>query len=412
MFAPLADALQSLGYSRFDVFNFHPLQLASYLEQLWELRRNAPPPQIIQNIDPVPFPDPGVNQRVRDALGQSLDPGVPSVLQSAPGKVDSNLFKSAVALVLQNSFGTTPTGGFYPPTYWHHLAYAYLIENTRIFDVFERVVFEALTGERLGTLDEASHRWVRTTEDLFFKDTSPLMSTISSRLRLNPGDTRCNAYLRFFNMELNTPPGTTPRAYPRPDAVNTMFVPTFEQFLTEVWRGYVNAKNTSGPNTTDTSAIATLATRLQQMLRDRRQVGNLSREEFVAVATMSWFDLTLSGDTSPIIVSLKATAASPDERLRRVAEKVGLTAHSKARSLFEISWRMSALLIQIERGAYNNPANVPVLYTPTPGNAIAADMVELIIHYSIARNKDMKSVPINVGVPTINITAPATMPTA
>src|SRR5215468_1203313 len=153
MFAPLADALQALGYSRFDVFNFHPLQLASYLEQLWELRRTGAPPPIVPNIVALPFPDPGLSAPIRNAMMKSLDPGVPSLVPGA-GNVDGNVFLQAVARVLTGNFGVGAEGAPNPPAYWHQFIYAYLIENTRAFDIFERVVFEALMGERLGTLDD------------------------------------------------------------------------------------------------------------------------------------------------------------------------------------------------------------------------------------------------------------------
>jgi hypothetical protein len=413
MFAALSEALVKLGYDKFDLFSFHPVQLASYLEVLWELRRRQPPPKLVNEIDPSAVPDAGLGKRndpiIIEAAGLAprdypetsfgnpiytmldvLDHGMPS----AKGNQDlSGVFRDAVELVVRERFLNTSPG-----SYWHHLIYAYLIENTRSFEVFERVLVEAISGEKLGFFDQPSHRWVRATEELFFRSTSPMMLSIVSDLRPDVRATRRNAYFRTFGMELNHGKENGPYPFTRPEANNQDFVSTFEQFLREVWRGHVNASNTSGPNTTDNSAIAFLATRLSQMLRDRRENGNLTREEFVSVATLNWFDFTLS-DNTPIVLSLKAEASSPEERLRKVAQRVNLAPHSKARSLFELSWRVSALLIQIERGAYNNPDIVPVLYTPsrgtTPPNPVAADMVEIIIHWSIATGRDLKSVPVS-----------------
>ena len=50
------------------------------------------------------------------------------------------------------------------PSLWHHLIYAYIIEQTRAYEIFERVLFEFLHGEVLevasgrGTTVAASHR--------------------------------------------------------------------------------------------------------------------------------------------------------------------------------------------------------------------------------------------------------------
>ena len=44
---------------------------------------------------------------------------------------------------------------------WDHLIYAYMIENTRIYEVFSRVVEEYMHGEKLGVPSEESQRWLR-----------------------------------------------------------------------------------------------------------------------------------------------------------------------------------------------------------------------------------------------------------
>jgi hypothetical protein len=103
-----------------------------------------------------------------------------------------------------------------------------------------------------------------------------------------------NAYFRIFGMDLNQGMDDN-RAYPflKPAASNVEFVTSFEEFLREVWRGIENYRNQSGPNSTDDAAISALARRLYGMLVVRRLNGNLSREEFFIVASMSWFHLTL-----------------------------------------------------------------------------------------------------------------------
>ena len=52
---------------------------------------------------------------------------------------------------------------------YHHIIYAYLIENTRAFDVLQRVVQEARRGERLLPMPGALP-WLETTEAFLYRD--------------------------------------------------------------------------------------------------------------------------------------------------------------------------------------------------------------------------------------------------
>src|SRR5574341_2193510 len=54
-----------------------------------------------------------------------------------------------------------------------HLIYAYMIENTRIYEIFEKVVFEYLHGEKLGfPITQGSYNWLRATEEIFYRPSS------------------------------------------------------------------------------------------------------------------------------------------------------------------------------------------------------------------------------------------------
>src|SRR5207244_2902717 len=87
---------------------------------------------------------------------------------------------------------------------WLHLIYAYLIENTRVVDIARRILHGAIHDETFGPLSEDSHRWLRTSEDFFFRDgTSSLIQSITSWVRPDHGATRRNAYYRMFGMDLN-----------------------------------------------------------------------------------------------------------------------------------------------------------------------------------------------------------------
>src|SRR5262249_42741859 len=150
--------------------------------------------------------------------------------------------------------------------------------------------------------------------------------------------------------------------YEKPAAANRDFILTFEAFAREVWRGIINARNTSGANETDAAVIATLAHRIYDMMATRRMNGNLSREEFRAVAVMAWLHLAVMYD-SPAVVDLKATASSPEQRLAKIAERVGMRIHPKAKSLFDLAQPFSSLMQQIEMGKFNDPTIAQLLIT-------------------------------------------------
>ena len=224
-----------------------------------------------------------------------------------------------------------------------------MIENTRIYEIFRRVVREFLHGEKLGVPGTVpgrpgiretaeSQRWLRTTEELFYRDPPPFfITTITSHVRGDIQATRRNAYQRMFGMDLNH--GTDdnkPYPYTKAEAANSGFVSTFEELLREVWIGMENVNNQTGANPTDDAKIADLAEKLHDMLRTRREAGNLSREEFDFVSMMSWFHLTVDSDL-PIIQDLRAQAASPEERLFKIAERVGLPAHGLSKNYFDIA---------------------------------------------------------------------------
>jgi hypothetical protein len=263
-----------------DLVRFHPSDLTAVLELAWDRRSDRQDLELGH-----PF-------RRSDFLGfgttwfgsRALDP----TAEAPPGPPDLNLIIKAIDLAC--------------PILWDHLIYAYMIENTRIYEIFRRVVLEFLHGEKLGVpgtvpgpppvLETAdSQRWLRTTEELFYRDPPPFFITaITGYVRPDIQATRRNAYQRMFGMDLNH--GTDdnkPYPYMKAEASNKEFVSTFEELLREVWIGIENVNNTSGAKPTDDAKIANLAEKLHDMLRTRREAGNLSREEFVSVSMLSWF---------------------------------------------------------------------------------------------------------------------------
>jgi hypothetical protein len=183
------------------------------------------------------------------------------------------------------------------------------------------------------------------------------------------------------------------------EAANSEFVATFEEFLREVWVGMTYVGATSSSNPTDDSKIATLAGKLHDMLRTRRQHGNLSREEFAFVAMMSWFHLSLELGDSPILRSLRADATGTENRLFQVAARVGLPAHGLSKSFFDIADPMSRLLIQIELGTYNDPDAVAALYDRRDplDNGPESDMRTIITHWTAITGRDVKARKVQPG---------------
>ena len=272
---------------------------------------------------------------------------------------------------------------------WDHLIYAYMIENTRIYEIFRRVLYEFLHGEKLGVPTPDAQCWLRNTEELFYRDPPPLsITTITSHIRPDLRATRRNAYQRMFGMNLNhgTDDGQ-PYPYVKADANNSEFVTTFEEFLREAWVAITNVDNTSGPNPTDRGKIVNLVSNLHDMLMSRRSYGNLSREEFSAVSTMSWFHLTVAFQ-SPIIQDLRADAASPEQRLFKVAQRVGLPAHALSKSYFDIADPISRILILIETGVLSA---LPAAPTRPFAPDVQTDLNTIITHWSMITGRDMKA---------------------
>ncbi len=273
------------------------------------------------------------------------------------------------------------------PVTWHHLVYAALLEQTRITDIFRRVVFEWLHGERLPTASADSHRWLQATEQLFFGYGWPYsVRTVTSTLRPDQYAVRRNAYWRMFAWDLQhgTDEGK-PYPYVKTDAANRDFTLFFEALLTEVWRGFANAFNLIGPNETDVNAIDTLVRRLREMLQTRRLAGALSREEFDAVATLSWFHLTVEFNTQ-VVVDLNAQADGIADRLRKIGERVGVPAHSRSDAFFQLAAPMSNILTAIESGAVTAAGPTSLFTAPQ----FTADMLQIVTHWSVATGRNVK----------------------
>jgi hypothetical protein len=284
--------------------------------------------------------------------------------------------------------------GSLPNLRWHHLAYAYMVENTRVFEIFDRVVREYEIGERFETPDPDTALWLRTTQALFFQDLgSDYIGSLTNSIRPDGRAIRRNAYYRLLGLDLNHGlDGNRPYPFNKPSAANRDFVPMFESFLREVWRGSVNASNTSGPNDTDNAIISDTVRLLQDMLLVRRINGNLLREEFWAVVTLSWFHLSLMEDT-PIVRALKAEAEGPAERLRKIAERVGVPMHARADDYFNMAVPLATVLSFIE---VDTLKNAPAYFAP---GTLATDVRTISTHWSRATGHDVKAIRVGQATP-------------
>ena len=88
-----------------------------------------------------------------------------------------------------------------------------------------------------------------------------------------------------------------------------------------------------------------------------------------------------------------ADASTPEERLRRLGERVGVGTHSRSRAFFTLSEPLSRLLTLVEQGKFDAPADVVNLYDPNvpPPNNYVATTLTILHHWSAATGRDLKA---------------------
>ena len=99
----------------------------------------------------------------------------------------------------QDKAGPLTGNGGVPPVIWRHLLYSYLVESTGLFEILAEVVRRYVVGESLPIASTPTLMWVRSTEQLFFRD-PPLFSAggaFASQLRPDARVNRRNAYWRM-----------------------------------------------------------------------------------------------------------------------------------------------------------------------------------------------------------------------
>ncbi len=214
------------------LFIYTPLQLSAIAETVWRNRYNGATsattpiapfvPWAKALTDNILIPTP-ISGYYFDPAG--INPPQP-VAQGIGVMPAGEVFQPPTALP-----GLQPdSGGNVVPTNWDHLIYAYLIENTRIFDVFAKVLEAYMFSERLETPSPASQQFWRNTEYMLFGDGLPsVLWTTSSRQRRDEFANRLTVYYWMFGVDLSHAQelvGAHP--YEKPAAANRDFIPTFE----------------------------------------------------------------------------------------------------------------------------------------------------------------------------------------
>ena len=391
MFFPLAELL---GTQK--LFRLHPIQLAYFLDEVWGSARRTPQiPDPSGEKDLVFFAG-FFDDTVLDALDLPTQPDDDPFPPT--GAFNAFLAPSGINTGRFEWSGQSATGLFCPPLLWHHLAYAYVLESTGIVEIFAEVVRRLVVGETLGVLTPDSIAWLRTTEQLFFRDL-PTFSVASVLSEVRPYDraNRRNAYWRMFGLDLAHPvPPLWAGSGPLADwkgltgPVNLDFRQKWSELLRQIWIGVENRDNKTGSNPADPSYIALLSRAIKDLLGNRRRGGALAREEFAYVTMLNWLHLTVDTDTS-VIIDLQATASSPADRLGALGQKVGITPALRSRELFDLAEPMSTLLRGIELGLFDTETTATTLFTD--GTNIFRDVLDVINNWQSATGERVKERP-------------------
>lgn len=374
------------------------LQLSRWLDEAWAAGGRIPP--ILTSGTTPPFLGDAAAVQVH-----ALPAGLLATRVSGISTADSEVFT--------NIAGPTSDKGI--PLIWDHLVYAYLVESTGVVEIFTEVVRRLVVGETLGALTRESVQWLRTTEDLFFKD-PPIFAVhgVVSQVRPAARVNRRNAYWRMFGMDLpHHVPGrwgsSTDTAWKSDlgQGVNTDFRAKWTELLRQVWMGIENQLNSSGANPTDPQYLVLLSAALRDMMNNRRRGGQLAREEFAYVTMLSWFHLTVLSNT-PIVVDLQCSATSPADRLAAVAQRAGMQAAARSRELFDLAQAMSRILRAIELDLFATGPRASQLFLDAE---LRGDMTNIIDNWQSATGERVKERPTGTTSATTAPAQPLRVPT-
>ncbi len=353
------------------LFALHPAELLSLLETGWQTR--------VHTQADLGHPD-----------HRSDIPGLPGINNISNANIALDIFGPNI---LQNReiFSATRGDGLVGQSRWDHLIYAWAIEATGIYEIFRRILHEFAHGESLGTPSAETTIWLRSTELLFYNfNRLPLffIGSLSSEIKPDFKATLYNAFYRMFGTDsAYKSKQSKPYEFVKAGAINSTFIQSFEYFLHEVWQAISNRNNTSGVNLTDNSGLSIRADSLYDMCRARREGGNLARIEYLGVSLMSWFHMTVEFNSN-IVVDLRCEASSPQDRLSKLAARVGMKSNNYSKNYFDMAENCSRILTMIETGLFNDETSVPALYQE--GSPIEADIKRIITNWSEITKRDIK----------------------
>src|SRR5580704_10788506 len=167
------------------LFTYHPLQLSAIIETFWLNRSNAANTQMISPFLPWPpqIAYPILSSQFFTGYSWSSAGIATQLLPQPPNPPLLFIPPAQQPGILDTANGSS---GSFPKhaTNWDHLIYAYVIENTRIFEIFSKVLETYMFSEQLETPSPASQSFWRNVEFLIFGDAMPSMVwTTSTRLR-------------------------------------------------------------------------------------------------------------------------------------------------------------------------------------------------------------------------------------
>jgi hypothetical protein len=290
--------------------------------------------------------------------------------------------------------------GYYPNM---HLMYAYMMENTKIVQIFEKIIMLYQNGEDLtipmNNTNLLSRPWLDNTHLLFYSNSPYAIWNDNSLLGSNFEAIRRNAFFRIFGLDLNHGIGennTQPVLYNRANHTNSGFIAQLENFLKLCWQMIINFSNTSSVNTTDLIALQEQANALKNMLLARRTtennldnypVLNLSKVEYTSVVMMHWLNHAISYN-SPIVREMGAEGVTAAERLSRLGQRVNIPCHSKAGNFLDLAPLLATLLRLVEMDEVDTSYITAIAKPSTREYAL---ITSILYNYQLATGRDLKN---------------------
>ena len=280
----------------------------------------------------------------------------------------------------------------------YHMFYAFLLENTRIVQIFEKVIEKYVYDEELGVAPADVRQWLLNSESLFFKDGGCRPDNTKSYIRPDVNKNRKNAYFRMFGAELafgESDKGSA-ASYYKPKTSNQEFIPLFERYLCEVYYAYTHSRDTCC-NSIDLNNLRELAIEIRELLACRRgdrpggalnayASTSLAIEEFSSVIMMSWFEFIIT-DNTRVVEFLGCQSSSAGDRLYKIGQKVGINAHAQSQALLEMAGPAANILALIETGTYlENFGNIQTMITSLNGGPTPSPDSELMNAFLILIN--------------------------